>query len=96
MPDDPDVVPDATPFSQGSGQAATQSTPSSAHPHTPNSPWSLQFQQTMPTKLKAGFLVYWHHLKRRGDLRGVIDDERSRASRGYGFSASQNSLVAGR
>lgn len=35
-------------------------------------------------KLRSGDVVYWHHLATRGDLLGVRDDERSRASCGAG------------
>lgn len=35
-------------------------------------------------KLRSGDAVYWHHLATRGDLPGIRDDERSRASCGAG------------
>lgn len=85
--DDPDVVPEATLFSGG--------LPPTTPPVLP--PWATRtpLVRPVPTRLKPGFLVYWHHLKRRGDLRGVVDDVRARASKGYGFSG-QPQLVAGR
>lgn len=53
--------------------------------------------QGQQARLKPGLIVYWHHLRQRGDLRGVANDDRSRASRGYSFAAQQSSFpIAGR
>ena len=45
-------------------------------------------------RLRAGEVVYWHHLLRRGELPGVCDDDRARASRGFGaISRGRSSSV---
>jgi hypothetical protein len=63
------------PQSLRSAHSPTQHSIPPRHPETPR----LKFKP-----LRPGDVVYWHHLSRRGELPGVCDDERARASRGYG------------
>ncbi|KAI5123951.1 hypothetical protein M0805_006364 [Coniferiporia weirii] len=97
VPGVPDVIPDAHPLEQAYENISsfTSEPTSYSHASGPHSrPFRAHTMQPTPlpplpkvSKLRAGELVYWHHLTRRGDLHGVQDDERSRASRGYLFDA---------
>jgi len=37
-----------------------------------------QKEPILPPTLKAGNVIYWHHLARNGEIPGVTDDERAR------------------
>ena len=58
--------------------------------HMPLSPsasselYHAAMQYSKFKRLRPGEVVYWHHLSRRGELPGVCDDDRARASRGFG------------
>ena len=43
-----------------------------------------------PEKLKAGDLLYWHHLVRSGDIPSVSEDPRAR--KGYGAARERDAL----
>ncbi|KAH8119393.1 hypothetical protein DFH11DRAFT_443501 [Phellopilus nigrolimitatus] len=73
IPGEPDVIPDGDP---NEGIWDSPSYPSRTG--RPQRPHKVQ-------KLVAGEVVWWHHLVARGDLTGMHDDERSRASRGHAF-----------
>ena len=37
-----------------------------------------KYAPTMPSILKGGDVIFWHHLARSGEIFEVVDDERAR------------------
>ena len=46
----------------------------------PNSSYTTdqKYVPTMPSVLKGGDVIFWHHLARSGEILEVVDDERAR------------------
>lgn len=72
--------PPDSPVSSDHTSAVTHPSPPSpiTHQH-PNIP-SIQFVVFKPErgKLRAGDVVYWHHLSRSGEIPAVVEDDRAR------------------
>ena len=48
----------------------------------PNSSYTTdqKYTPTVPSILKGGDVIFWHHLARSGEIHEVVDDERARRS----------------
>jgi len=71
-------------FRRPSSATSSQSSNSSPPPLLPGS-YSFgspaEPSERPPTRvLKAGDIIFWHHLSRRGEIPGVVEDERARST----------------
>ncbi|KAE9411352.1 hypothetical protein BT96DRAFT_961284 [Gymnopus androsaceus JB14] len=57
-----------------------------------SSPYSNAHHHHVEHPLKAGDILFWHHLMRHGEIPGVSDDPRARK----GYSTTRKSMIFGR
>jgi len=62
-----------SPFQPRMESHVVSSSPNSSHYTT-----DQKYAPTMPSVLKGGDVIFWHHLARSGEILEVVDDERAR------------------